>query len=99
MEEAGYCRLFYIKNWGTIQRKREILAGGQLTRYIEEIVQKYPEKYLEAVRVDLATYGAFQQVVVALELDADLEAATSDEEDFGEVLEVIKPAIEDESFE
>ncbi len=98
IENSGYCRLFYIKNWGLIQRKRQIMGDGQLTRYIEEIVDKYPEKYLEAVRGDLLTHDAFQKVVITLELEADADAPT-DEDDFDEALGGIKPAIDEEGFE
>ncbi len=98
IENSGYCRLFYIKNWSLIQRKRQIMGDGQLTRYIEEIIDKYPEKYLEAVRGDLFTHDAFQKVVITLELEADADAPT-DEDDFDEALGGIKPAIDEEGFE
>jgi hypothetical protein len=99
IQNSGYCRLFYIKNWSLIQRKRQILGDGQLTRYIEEIVLKYPEKYLEAVRGDLASHDAFQKIVSALELETETDVPGADDEDFEEVLYNIKPAIDDESFE
>ena len=52
---AGYCRLHYIKNWRKIKRKEIILKEGKLNQYIEELVAKYPDKYIEAIRQDLAT--------------------------------------------
>jgi hypothetical protein len=77
MQATGYCRLFYIKNWQQIQRKRGVLKGGQLESYIAEIASKYPDKYLEAIRSDLADVGSFQKVVTDLDLDLSgcLEAA------------------------
>lgn len=100
IEKCGYCRLFYIKNWGLIQRKRQIMGDGQLTRYIAEIAAKYPDKYLDAVRGDLSTHDAFQQIVATLELETDVDVPSGDDDDFAEEnLSGIKAAIDDESFE
>ena len=51
----GYCRLDYIKNWKKIKRKEMILKEGKLNQYIEELVSKYPDKYIDVIRQDLST--------------------------------------------
>ena len=70
---AGYCRLHYIKNWKKIKRKEVILKEGKLNQYIEELVAKYPEKYIEAIRLDLANDKEFAKVIVDLDLDENDE--------------------------
>lgn len=79
---AGYCRMHYIKNWSKIQRKAAILKERKLNQFIEELVLKYPDKYLEAIRQDLENDNDFAKVVSDLELDegADEFEADSDEE-------------------
>ncbi len=76
----GYCRLHYIKNWKRIKRKEGILASGQLNNYVEELVNKYPDKYLDVIRQDLASEKDWNKVVVDLELEGADEEAGSDEE-------------------
>ena len=66
---GGYCRLHYIKNWKKIKRKELILREKKLNQYIEELVAKYPDKYIEAIRQDLANDKDFAKVIYDLDLD------------------------------
>lgn len=77
---GGYCRLHYIKNWRRIKRKEAILASGQLNNYVEELVKKYPDKYLDVIRQDLASEKEWAKVVVDLELESSDDDAGADEE-------------------
>jgi len=77
---AGFCRLHYIKNWKKIKRKEAILASGQLNNYVEELVSKYPDRYLDVIRQDLASEKDWSKVVVDLELDAADEDANGEED-------------------
>ncbi len=79
---GGYCRLHYIKNWKKIKRKEVILQEKKLNQYIEELVIKYPDKYIEAIRQDLASDKDFAKVIYDLDLDEavddfDVESAES----------------------
>jgi len=76
----SYCRLHYIKNWKRIKRKEAILASGQLNNYVEELVHKYPDKYLEVIRQDLASEKDWSKVVVDLELDSGDDDVVGEEE-------------------
>ncbi len=97
IENTGYCRLFYIKNWQQIQRKRGILKGGQLDKYIGEIATKYPDKYLEAIRSDLGDISSFRNVVTQLDLEvADVDAGEEDAE-MDEVVGSVKSEIDGDS--
>jgi hypothetical protein len=88
---VGYCRMHYIKNWRRIKRKEAILASGQLNNYVEELVNKYPDKYLDVIRQDLATEKEWGKVVVDLELEATDEEGGA-EEDIDAVAEGVRPA-------
>lgn len=77
---SGFCRLHYIKNWRKIKRKESILASGQLNNYVEELVSKYPDKYLDVIRQDLASEKEWGKVVVDLELENSDEEGGGDED-------------------
>lgn len=70
---GGYCRLHYIKNWKKIKRKEVILREKKLNQYIEELVAKYPDKYIEAIRQDLASDKDFAKVIYDLDLDEGID--------------------------
>jgi hypothetical protein len=95
---AGYCRLHYIKNWKKIKRKEVILKEGKLNQYIEELVSKYPEKYIEAIRLDLANDKEFAKVIVDLDLDEnddDFDSEGSGEGDVG--IDTLKREFEEDA--
>lgn len=87
----GYCRLHYIKNWRRIKRKESILASGQLNNYVEELVSKYPDKYLDVIRQDLASEKEWSKAVVDLELEGSDEDGAQ-EEDIDAAAEGVRPA-------
>ncbi len=70
---SGYCRLHYIKNWKKIKQKQALLSNGRFRQYIHELVFKYPDKYIEAVRQDLMSDERLSQVVMELEPQDSLE--------------------------
>ena len=79
---TGFCRLHYIKNWRKIKRKEAILNSGQLNNYVEELVTKYPDKYLDVIRQDLSSEKEWTKVVTDLELDSpDDEFGADDDSD------------------
>lgn len=68
-----YCRMHYIKNWRRIKNKEKILAENRINGFIEELVAKYPEKYIEAIRQDLASEKEFAKVISDLDLDENTD--------------------------
>lgn len=94
---AGYCRLHYIKNWRKIKRKEVILKEGKLNIYIEELVSKYPEKYLEAIRQDLASDKEFAKVLQDLDLDESVDDFESEGSDSDVVIDSIKREFDDDT--
>jgi hypothetical protein len=91
-----YCRLHYIKNWKKIKRKEIILKEGKLNQYIEELVVKYPDKYIEAIRQDLASDKDFAQVIVDLDLDESVDDFEADGENAEGLIDNIKGSFDDE---
>ncbi|MBI2082967.1 MAG: hypothetical protein HYT76_05305 [Deltaproteobacteria bacterium] len=49
----GYCRLHYLKNWKGLKSEAHKKAAERLNRYVEGIVKKYPDRYMEVIRKDL----------------------------------------------
>ena len=93
---AGYCRLHYIKNWKKIKRKELILKEGKLNQYIEELVVKYPDKYIEAIRQDLASDKDFAKVIYDLDLDEGVDEFDAEGESLDSVVDTIKRDFDDE---
>ena len=93
---AGYCRLHYIKNWKKIKRKELILKEKKLNQYIEELVAKYPDKYIEAIRQDLENDKDFAKVIYDLDLDESVDDFDADAESADSVIDSIKRDFEDE---
>lgn len=93
---GGYCRLHYIKNWKKIKRREMILREKKLNRYIEELVSKYPEKYIDVIRQDLSTDKDFNKIIGDLELDEPLEDYDSDADAIDSLIDSIKRDIDDE---
>lgn len=94
---AGYCRAHYIKNWKKIKRKEMILREKKLNRYIEELVAKYPDKYIEAIREDLANDKAFSKVVTDLELGESVDDFDSDSENIDSLIDNIRRDLDEDS--
>ncbi len=92
---AGYCRLHYIKNWKKIKRKELILREKKLNQYIEELVSKYPDKYIEAIKSDLADEASFSKVIYDLELDESVDDIPADDEADEAIIDNIKREFDD----
>ncbi len=64
-----YCRYHYLLFWKRIQIRKEILIGGKLERYVEELTGRYPDKFLEMILRDLRTEKDFLGAIQELEID------------------------------
>jgi hypothetical protein len=91
----GYCRLDYIKNWKKIKRKEMILKEGKLNQYIEELVSKYPDKYIEVIRQDLSTEVNFNKVIHDLELDESIDDLDYDGDSIDSLIGAIRKEEDD----
>ena len=64
-----YCRYHYLLFWKRIQIRKEILIGGKLERYVEDLTGRYPDKFLEMILRDLRTEKDFLGAIQELEID------------------------------
>lgn len=78
----GYCRYHYLLLWKKIQIRKNILMDGKLEKYVEDLMARYPDKFLEVIRKDLKTEKDFLSVIQELEID---ESGISDGEGEDEV--------------
>ena len=76
----GLCRLHYISQWKRNKVKGKILEGGKLDKYIEDLTSKYPDKYLEMLRKDLASEKDFNLIVTEMDMEASGDDAEADDE-------------------
>lgn len=59
-----YCRLHYLKNWKKIKQAEQKKAADKLNKYVEGIVKKFPEKYVDVIRREIRTdRGDLQRAV------------------------------------
>lgn len=93
---GGYCRMHYIKNWKKIKRKEIILKEKKLNQYIEELVAKYPDKYIEAIRQDLASEKDFAKVITDLDLDEGIDDFEGEGENAENFIDTIRRDFDDE---
>ncbi len=91
---GDYCRVHYIRNWRKIKRKEVILKERKLNQYVEELVNKYPEKYIEAIQQDLANDKDFSKVVHDLELNLAIEDEEGESEAIDSLLDNIRKDID-----
>ena len=100
---SGYCRYHYIKLWKDVKKKELILTEGRLAKIIEELVRKYPMKYIETIIHDLADDKAFNHVLKDLDIETDeseIDAFDDDElldddQDIAFETKVVKPSFDD----
>ncbi|HUP57599.1 MAG TPA: hypothetical protein VM598_09125, partial [Bdellovibrionota bacterium] len=67
-----------------------------LNQYIEELVAKYPDKYLEAIRLDLASDKDFAKVIYDLDLDENVDDFDVEGENVDAIIDTIKRDFDDE---
>jgi hypothetical protein len=99
----GYCRFHYLKLWKDVKKKELILQEGKLAKIIEDLVRKYPMKYIEAIVQDLADDKSFNHVLKDLDIEteeADLENfddedLLDDDQDIAFETKVVKPSFDD----
>ena len=81
---AGFCRLHFLKNWKRLKEEEHKRAAKRLNRYIESVVKRHPDRYLEMIKKDLLS-ADFERLIdtqFADEENSDfiLDEPTYDEE-------------------
>ncbi|MDP2600527.1 MAG: hypothetical protein Q8P84_07350, partial [Deltaproteobacteria bacterium] len=49
----GFCRLHYLTHWKKLQAEKKKKAAKNLNRYVESILKRYPDRYLEQIKKDI----------------------------------------------
>lgn len=76
----GYCRFHYLRLWKKIQLRKKILADGKLDKYIDDLTQRYPDKFVEMIRNDLRTEKDFLAAIHELDIDESSLDAEAEED-------------------
>lgn len=56
---SNYCRVHYLKNWRDIKEKAKKKALKNLNKYIDHIMNKHPDGYMDKIREDLRDFDQF----------------------------------------
>lgn len=59
----GHCRMHYLKNWKQIKEKQKKKAIENLNKYIDHIMRKNPDGYVEAIREDLKNHDQLNRKI------------------------------------
>ena len=73
----SYCRFHYLRNWKKIKEKAKKKAIVNLNKYIDHIMHKHPDGYMDVIREDLRNHDQFTRKA---------EAFTS-EDDFHDIMD------------
>lgn len=57
----GYCRFHYLKNWKKIREKQKKKAISSLNKYVDHIMKRHPDSYIEAIKQDLRDGHRFER--------------------------------------
>lgn len=50
---GGFCRLHYLKNWKKIRAEKKKKATKSLNRYVEAILKRNPDHYMDEIKKDI----------------------------------------------
>ena len=74
----GYCRYHYLKNWKKIREKQRKKSVDNLNKYVDHIMQKNPDNYVETIKHDLRHAGRFQERAEEFVSDEDFNGVMQD---------------------
>lgn len=57
----GFCRFHYLRNWKKIREKQKKKAILSLNKYVDHIMKKNPDSYVETIKQDLRDGHRFQR--------------------------------------
>lgn len=90
---TGYCRLHYLRNWQKIQKEKKKKAAKNLNRYVESILKRHPDRYVEEIKKDIRSHTFPERIESEFGGEEEpwslFDAGTSDEE-LEQIIERIK---------
>lgn len=69
--EQGMSRMRYIAEWKKKRDKDKEKAERRLNSYVDRLVKKYPEEYLEKIKEGLENEDKFKETMEELEMEAE----------------------------
>lgn len=78
----AYCRYHYLLYWKKIQYRKKILVDNKFYKYIDELTNKYPDKFLEVIRKDLMSQKNFLNAIQEMEIDESSDEAELDDKSY-----------------
>lgn len=92
----GHCRYHYLLLWKKIQIRKNILEDNKLEKYIEDLTNRYPDKFLEMIRKDMKSEKDFMSVIQELEIDEsainDMDGSDDDVQSFADEIRGVTDA-------
>lgn len=88
-----FCRLHYLKNWKGIKEAEQKKAADKLNKYVEGIVKKFPDRYVDVIRREIRTdRGDLQRAVdePSDEVESYENFAVADDEGLDRLISKIK---------
>jgi hypothetical protein len=88
----GYCRYHYLKNWKKIKDNQKKKAVRNLNKYIDHIMHKNPEGYMDNIKEDLRNHDQFSRKAEFYFSDDDFHDIMDEfgSEDVHKILDTIK---------
>jgi len=90
---AGYCRLHYLKNWKQIKNEERKKAAKRLNKYVESVVKKHPDRYVDVIKEDLRSPRFEKQIETAFGNDDESDNIFDEpnyDEEVRELIEKLK---------
>jgi|SRR3989338_5656564 len=89
---GGFCRLHYLKNWKDIQHAKKKKAAKNLNRYIESILKRYPDRYVEVIKKEIRSkkFDQFVEDEFGTEEPGGLFDSPTYEQEIDEILDQLK---------
>lgn len=76
----GFCRKHYLLNWKQIKLKEQLQAEKALNHYVDRLVKKYPEDYLDKIKAGLENEEKFSETIKELSLENEDDKETTERE-------------------
>ena len=67
----GFCRLHYLRSWKKLQAEKKKKAAKNLNRYVESILKRYPDRYVEQIKKDIRSKDFEDRIETEFKPEAD----------------------------
>ncbi|OGQ04768.1 MAG: hypothetical protein A3F82_08070 [Deltaproteobacteria bacterium RIFCSPLOWO2_12_FULL_44_12] len=89
----GLCRLHYLRNWKKLQAEKKKKAAKNLNRYVESILKRSPDRYVDQIKKDIRSKDFEDRVETEFGTEQDqfeVVESTTTEEEIDEIINDLK---------